>query len=339
MKVSHSQSFFNELQQQKNEERKTEHMQVIVRKVGNIIRSSQIIPRSLQSQIGKMVFSFTAPRIRKHVLHRGKSGISPVFCIVHWNAPDFLLLNVSQINLIYPNSKIYVLDNGSQQVNISAVENGLRLFNNVTLFAASPGFPIWTMRIGLDRLLFSHTKGLQFLLNYATEQQDEIVVFLDQDCVLSNNIDYLFSKFGRNVLLIGTRQGCTNNLIHASFMILQPNLINQLFGKFSFFHSASESYHGATEPYNGLSLKAKNKLLFLEWKTNNEIPAVSSYSFQGKTYAWHAGYSSRTIGYSAKSYLDGIPVLSLQSSRKQAFEFMKQIHEETIDKQLNVSNG
>lgn len=310
-------------------------MQVIIKKVSGTIRPARLIPRIYKNQIEKIVFNFTAPRIKEHVLLHGKLGGSPVFCIVHWNAPDFLLLNVSQIELLYPNSKIYVLDNGSQQANINAVEKGLKRFNNITLFAASPGYPNWAMRIGADRLLYSHTKGLQFLLNYAAEKRDEIAVFLDQDCVLSNNIDDLFAKLGRNVILIGAKYGRTNNLVHASFMILQPKRVNQLFGKFSFFHEHINS----PEPYHGLSFKAKGKLLFLEFKPHDQIPAISSYFIQGKTYAWHACYSSRTVGYSAKDYLDGYPVSFLQKARKLAFEYMKQIHEETIDRRLTTGSG
>jgi len=285
-----------------------------------------------------MVYNFTASQMKQHVLLHGKLGNRPVFCIVHWNAPDFLLLNVSQIETLYPNSRIYVLDNGSQQANINVIEKGLKRFNNVTLFAAAPRFPNWARKLGVDRYLFSHTKGLQFLLNYAAEKQDEIAVFLDQDCILSNNIDDLFVKFGENVILIGTRHGQTNNLVHASFMIMQPKRVNRLFGKFSFFLDTSEPYHGETEPYSGLSLKTKRKILFLEWKTYDKIRSIASYSFQGKTYAWHAGYSSRTVGYSAKDYLDGEPISYRQKSRNLAFEYMEQIHQDTIDKSNSITN-
>jgi hypothetical protein len=312
-------------------------MQVIARKVGDTLRPSRIIPTILKGQIEKTVFNSIAPGIKKHILLRGKLGDGPVFCIVHWNAPDFLLLNVTQIESLYPTSKIYILDNGSQKANLDAVEEELKHFNNVTLFAVSPSArSMWKMRIGLDRLLYSHAKGLQFLLNYAAEERDEIAVFLDQDCILCNNIDNLFAKFGKNVILIGTRYGRSNNLVHASFMILQPKRVNQLFGSYSFFcdssehyHGPSETYHESLEPYHGLSLKTGGRILLLEWKYAG---AVSSYSFQDKIYAWHAGYSSRTVGYSAKDHVDGLSVSFRQESRKVAFEFMKQIHEETINK-------
>jgi hypothetical protein len=309
---------------------------MIGKTVADIIRKSRVIPRVVDNyQIEKIVFSFTSPRVKKHLLFGGKFGWSPVFCIVHWNAPDFLLLNVSQIEFLYPNSKIYVLDNGSQQSNIDAIEKGLRQYNNITLFAA-PGYPNWATRIAADRLLYSHTKGLQFLLNYAVEKGDEFAVFLDQDCILSNRVDNLIAKLGKDVILIGPRCKGNYNLVHASFMILQPKRIYQLFGKFSIFHEQTN----LPEAYHGLSLKSRGKILFLESIPHNEIPSLSSYSTEGVTYAWHAWFSSRTIGLSAITLVDGLYSVSyLQSIRKLSFEQMKKIHEETITNSVAISSG
>jgi len=282
----------------------------------------RLLPTIFNSQIEKIVFNFIDPRMKEHVLLNGKLGGSPVFCIVHWNAPEYVLLNVSQIELLYPNSKIYVLDNGSRQANINAVVEGLKRFSNVTLFAASLRYPNWETRTGVDHLIYNHTKGLQFLLNYAAEQKDEITVFLDQDCLLFNHIEDLFSKLGKNVILIGAKDGDTrgyDDLVHASFMILQPGRVNQLFGKFSFFCEHTK----LPEPYHGLSLKAKGKILFLEIKPHGEKP-VTSYSNQDTIYAWHAWFSAISCR--------GMSMSRLQARRKIAFEFMKQIHEETIAK-------
>lgn len=292
-------------------------------RINTALALDRLFPRIFKSQIEKMVFSFIAPRINEQVLLQGKLGVSPVFCVVHWNAPDYLLLNVSQIECLYPNSKIYILDNGSQQVNINAVVKGLKRFNNITLFAASLRYPNWETRIGADHWLYSHAKGLQFLLNYAAEQKDDIAVFLDQDCLLSSNIDNLLAKLGKNVILIGVRDGDARgyDLVHASFMILQPERVNQLFGKFSFFRE----HTNLPEPYHGLSFKATGKVLFLEINPHDpldEIP-VSSYSIQGSTYAWHAWFSAHTR--------DGMSVSWLRTRRKLAFEYLKQIHEKTIE--------
>ena len=239
-------------------EGENEKMQRMITKVGYLIQPSRFVPRTLKSLFEKMVFTFVALEIRKHILLKGKSDGYPVFCIVHWNAPDFLLLNVDQIEFLYPNSKIYVLDNGSKQGNIDVIEEALKRFNNVTLFAAAPKKRNWLSKTGVDRLLYTHTNGLQFLLNYSSEKGDELAVFLDQDCVLYNNIDNLFAKLGRDIILIGPRYGSLN-LVHASFMALQPKMINELFGKFSFYHKNTDS----PEPYHGMSFKAKEKILFV----------------------------------------------------------------------------
>jgi hypothetical protein len=281
-----------------------------------------------------MVFNFTNSQIRRHILLRNNLGGNPAFCIVHWNAPDFLLLTVNQIEFLYPDCKIYVLDNGSQPINIEAVEKGLKKFSNITLFVASPIKPNLTTRIGANRWLYNHTKGLQFLLNYAAEQQDDIAVFLDQDCILATRIDDLFAKLTRNVMLIGARDGRGTHLVHASFMILEPKRVNQHFGKYSIFHENTTS----SEPYHGLSFKTKGKILFLECGQHNEIPLLTSYSHQNTVYAWHAWYSSRTTGTPTKMLLDGLSVSWLQIVNKQAFEYMKKVHEDTIDRSLSAKN-
>ncbi len=300
-------------------------MQRIINRVGYLIQPSRFVPRTLKSFFEKSIFTFVASRTRRNILLRSKVDGYPVFCIVHWNAPDFLLLNIDQIEFLYPNSKIYVLDNGSKQANISVIEEALKRFNNITLFAAAPKKRNWVLSTGVDRLLYSHTNGLQFLLNYAAEKGDKLVVFLDQDCVLYRNIDNLFAKLGREIILIGPRYG-TLNLVHASFMALQPSTINELFGKFAFFHKNTDS----PEPYHGLSFKAKGKIFFLETSRHNKIPALCAYSIEGKIFAWHAWYSSRTEGCSDEGYLDGVPIGYLRKVRELAIEYMKQIHEETI---------
>jgi len=300
-------------------------MQRIITKVGYLIQPSRFVPRTLKSIFEKLVFTFVASEIKKHILLQGNSSGYPVFCIVHWNAPDFLLLNIDQIESLYPNSKIYVLDNASKQSNINVIEEALKRFNNITLFAAVPKKQNWLSKIGADRLLYTHTNGLQFLLNYSSENGDKNAVFLDQDCVLYRNIDNLFEKLGRDTVLIGPRYG-TLDLVHASFMALQPKRINELFGKFSFFHKNTDS----PEPYHGMSFKARGKILFLETSRHDKIPALCAYSIEGKIFAWHAWYSSRTEDCSDESYLDGVPVTYLRKVREQAIEYMKQIREKTI---------
>jgi hypothetical protein len=299
-------------------------MQRIVTRIGYIIQPSRFVPRFLKYFFETTVFTFIASRIIKNIVLNSELDGYPVFCIVHWNAPDFLLVNIKQIELLYPNSKIYVLDNGSNRANLEVIDEALKGFSNVTLFVAAPKHCNWLSRIGVDRFLYTHTNGLQFLLNYAAQKGDKVVVFLDQDCVLYNKIDTLIDKLGNDILLIGPRYG-TLNLVHASFMALQPKVIKELFGNLSFFH-----FTNSPEPYHGLSLKAMGKILYLETSRHAKISALSAYSNEDKVVAWHAWYSSRTVGCSDDSYLDGVPVIYLRKVREQAVEYMKQIHEEAL---------
>jgi hypothetical protein len=285
---------------------------------------------------------------------------SPAFCIVHWNAPDFLLLNIKQVKLIYPNSEIYVLDNGSQELCLKEIFGVLRQFENVRLFSVNPGAKS------------DHTLGLQFLLNYSAKEQDEFSVFLDQDCILCRNLDELLMKFQsqKDLLLIGARDcvvipkqhnaeslwkgadflRCAPKMIHPSLMILQPKRITELFGHGAFFphpkarKEASDNkwgYKPYNERYYSISYRARGHILFLEPKMHSEIPLLTSYSYEDVIYAYHAWYSSRTTHLSAQDSIDGIPVSSFLKIRKQAYEFMEQIYQSRLaasHSKINVEN-
>lgn len=267
------------------------------------------------------------------------------FSIVHWNAPDFLSLNIDQIQVLHPESKIYVLDNGSREANLNVVKKELEQFDNVTLIAVKGErkslicklFPAITARL---RRWFTHTLALQFLLNYSSKRSDEILIFLDQDCILCNRIDRLASMLNKDTLIVGARdyvvipkdfgplrQGKlrnAHNFVHASFMILQPKRIRQLFGDYSFFH-----WNAVREPFHGISIKASGKILFLETKMHDNIPLLTSYFYKGVTYAWHAWYSSRVVGLSSQELLDGLPVSWLRETRRLTYEYMKKLHNDT----------
>ena len=258
----------------------------------SLLNSAQKI---IRDRVNKQIRKETQPQI----LLRSKINNALVFCIVHWNAPDFLLLTVSQIELLYPTCKIYILDNGSQEIHLASLVTGLKKLNNVTLFA-SLGCPKWAKKFHLNTVFEwqSHAAGLQFLLNYSAKQSDEIAVFLDQDCILSTRIDCFFSKFSDNIILIGARDRwrghASSNLIHPSFMILQPKRIHQLFGDSSLFDKRTESLElHARDPYHGLSLKALGRMLYLEVRMHAKIPLLTSYVYNEVIYAWHALYSSR----------------------------------------------
>ena len=284
-------------------------------------------------------------RMRVKILIQSKVDGPIAFCIVHWNAPDFLLLTVRQIELLYPNNKIYVLDNGSQQIHLASIKAELKKFNNITLFSLLDP-PKWAKKLRLDKLFEwqTHTAGLQFLLNYSAKQSDEIAVFLDQDCIISTSIDALFSKFNKDIILIGARDSWRehgwNKFIHASFMILQPKRINKLFGNSSFYDKRTRSFnHWWGDPctYHGLSLKASGKILYLEPRKHEKIPLLTSYEYNNTTYAWHAWYSSRTVMINAIS-LDGFSVSWLRNAIKLEYDFMTQVHKITATELQNFHN-
>lgn len=288
---------------------------------------------------------------RKQLLIRSKKQSTIAFCIVHWNAPDFLLLTVNQLEKLYPDKKIYIIDNGSRPNNLKLLLAGLVRCKNVTLFASLDS-PNWAKKLGLDNIFEwqSHTSGLQFLLNYSAQQSDEYAVFLDQDCMLNCKIDDLLSSFNEKVVLIGARDYLnvlydygplkkgtlrrSYNLIHPSLLVLQPQRIVRLYGESAFYDKRTEiasNYKGKAlaEPYHGLSFKAYGKMLFLETQMHPQIPFLTSYWHNDKICAWHAWYSSRTIGVHSSS-VDGYPVSWLREVRKIEYEFMQQIYTDTV---------
>ena len=249
------------------------------------------------------------------------------FCIVHWNAPHFLLLNVQRLELLHPESKIYIFDNASSEANLQATLNGLKGYENVTLFSSKRDYSnTWAC----------HIMGLQFLLNYAAQETDSMAVFLDQDCVLASRIDDLADQLDcKGVLLVGVRdyveiphqygplkKGTLRNfpkVVHGSLMMMQPLIIHNLFGEKSFLDGRS------FEPYHGIAHKTAGKILFLETQMHPEIPLLTRYLYEGKTYAWHSWYSSRIFGMKDTEVLNGLPAFWLKESLKKAFTFMEQL--------------
>ena len=308
---------------------------------------NKITPTIVKSKIEKKVFDIVARNIEQQIVFRSKIDSRMVFCIVHWNAPDYLLLNVDRIFSLYPNSKIYVLDNGSLPTNFNDIKKSLARFDNVTLFSAPLRSPNLITKVGLDQHFrsYTHPKGLQFLLNYSAEQSDEIAVFLDQDCILSNKIELLLYEFNKKILLIGARdyvvipkdygplkKGKLRNAphcVHASFMILQPKIVNQLFGRFSLFLPREYLLYPPRshqpEAYHGISFKAKGRILFLETRMHETVPFLTSYAYQGVIYAWHAWYSSRMMNLPSHGRLDSLPVSWLRDVRLLSYEHLKRI--------------
>jgi len=263
--------------------------------------------------------------VEQLLTNRKEDNSQRAFCIVHWNAPHFLLLNVKRLELLHPESKIYVFDNASSEANLETVLSGLKQYENVALFSSKRDYSnTWAC----------HIIGLQFLLNYAARKPDSIVIFLDQDCILVSRIDDLTDKLdGKETLLIGARdhveipkdygplkKGTLRNfpdVVHGSFMMMQPVVIHGLFGDKSLINGRS------FEPYHGIARKLAGKILFLETQMHADIPLLTRYMYGGKTYAWHSWYSSRIVGMKDTDILNGLPVSWLKDSLKKAHAFME----------------
>ena len=255
---------------------------------------------------GKMLRNM---KVEQLLTNRNEEDSRRAFCIVHWNAPHFLLLNVKRLELLHPESKIYVFDNASSEANLKAALSGLKGYENITVFSNKRDYShTWAC----------HIMGLQFLLNYAAQRSDSIAIFLDQDCILVNRVDDLIDKLdGKETLLIGVRAYDRAVVVHGSFMMMQPVVIHGLFGDQSLIDGK------AFEPYQGIARKATGKTLFLEMQKHPEIPLLTRYMYRGKTYAWHSGYSSRIVGMKDTDVLDGLSVSWLKDSLKKAYAFME----------------
>ncbi len=289
--------------------------------------STNFLVDALKGLVKERLFKRMLHNLKVDQLIESESDSRKAFCIVHWNAPHFLLLNVKRIELLHPEAKIYVFDNASSDENLKAILEGLKNYENITLFANKRDYSnTWAC----------HIIGLQFLLNYAAQNLDSTVTFLDQDCVLVRRVDDLMSQLnGRDVLLIGVRDYVEvpkdygplkkGNLrkfpdaVHGSFMMMQPLVIHELFGPQSLMNGKS------FEPYHGISRKVSGKILFLETQMHNEIPLLTRYIFGGKTYAWHSWYSSRITRMKDTELVDGLPVSWLKDCLKKAYDFMEKL--------------
>jgi hypothetical protein len=311
----------------------------------------------IKKQLESMVFDRMSKNIESQMLQHGQRKSNLAFCIVHWNAPDFLFHNIKQLEYLYPDCNIFVLDNGSSQKYLHDVRIMLREYENITLFSAKLKPWSFIKILGLDNLFLSytHSKGLQFLLNYSAKQEISTSVFLDQDCILNRRIDSLINKLNKDIWVVGARDYVfiprsygalkkgelryADNMIHASFMILRPMQIRKMFGKLALVEETSviKSYqrsHGkpfqVVEPYYGISIKTMGRILFLEPRMDDEIPLLTSYSNGGTIYAWHAWFSSRVSELTKKQTLDGLPVDWLLDTRNKTLEFMKHLNESNL---------
>ncbi len=259
---------------------------------------------------------------------RSKLAYSPfAFGIVHWNAPAFLLLNIEQLSRLHPECTILVFDNNSTPENYGVIYRELQSYPNVTLFSSRKDY---------ENTWACHVLGLQYLLNYAAHNGVVDLLFLDQDCLLTRRVDGLVKRFSSGVLLIGARDYVAPkhdyggvlknrvfrryfNRVHASFMLLQPQIINYLFGECSLMDGFE------FEPYHGLSRKLGGAVLFLETEMHKDIPMLTAYKLDNTVYAYHSWYSSRALSMTDNECLNGLPVAWIKASVDKSLAFMEKL--------------
>lgn len=239
--------------------------------------------------------------------HLGGQPSSLAFGIVHFNAPDYLLLNIRRLARLYPRSRVYVLDNGSDANVWSRLILDLSHCPCVSYYKAGGES--------------EHAVGLQFVLGESARNGDRHLCLLDQDCLLINPIDPLLEYFSQGIALIGPTYFHRPGKIHSSLAILQPQAIYALFGEKAFTYC--QTY---TEPMFGLSERLAGKVMCLEHRFNDPHPYISTYLYGGVPIAYHGWYSSRTFGMGEGDLLDGDAkkVADVRSWRQRNYEFMKE---------------
>ena len=228
------------------------------------------------------------------------------FAIVHWNAPDYLKLNIQRLAKLYPDSRVYVLDNGSVHNYFYAASAAVAQFPNVEFWHAQGES--------------EHAVGLQFLLKRSAMQGDRWLCFLDQDCLLISRIDPLLEYFNNGISLIGPEYFNFPQMIHSSLAILQPQIVWALYGDRAF-----EYLHTHTEPMFGISQRFAGKILRLEHRFNDPHQFISTYLHEGTPIAYHGWYSSRAFGKAGEDTLDGDKkVADVVAWRTKNYEFMRE---------------
>lgn len=245
------------------------------------------------------------------------------FAIVHYNAPEFALLNIKQISKLHPEAPIMVFDNNS------AIQNRTKLVNG-----AGENVAFYLNRRDYSNKWCCHVLPLQYLLNDAAAKGVENLVFLDQDCILTQRVDALLKRFSEDILLIGARDYVVKSkpfgrldhpamriwpsYVHASLMLLQPKVIYEKFGKTSLMGK------NVFEAYHGISQKCRGKILFLETEMSRENPPLTRYFLGEETFAFHAWYSristmnpNETINYLSTDWI--------KQSVNKSYEFMRNL--------------
>lgn len=240
--------------------------------------------------------------------HRLERPDDLAFCIVHYNAPDFLELNVRQLSKLHPRSKVYILDNGSAPEVV--VDLGwLREYPNVEFMVA--------------RGESEHAVGLQYLLEHSAKQGDKYACFLDHDCILADRLLKILGCLGYSANLIGPQYLSTPDtalpgMIHSSLAILDPVRTFRAYGRHAFDFIKTNQ-----EPMFGISQRCAGHILFLKHSFNDPHEGISTYYYGNDPVAWHSWYSSRLGSLPDSAILDGKLVGLRRARRARNLEFLR----------------
>lgn len=253
------------------------------------------------------------------------------FYIVHYNAPDFLDLALEAVGTHHPQAAVTVLDNGSQPEAIEAVERAVHRRPHVRVFLARGDKP-------------RHTVGLQALFALAVEDGTGTAVFLDQDAVLLRPVDDLAARLGPDTLLVGAPDAVfiprtdgplesgwmrhAPERIHPSFLLFDPSRVRHALGPWPFAYDrrAERSAHRGGweyEPYHALSVRAADRILFLDARMSESLPPLTFYGPEDRPFACHAWYSSRTEGRADTDHVDTLPVAWIRRRRAAILAHMR----------------
>ena len=250
------------------------------------------------------------------------------FLIPHHNCARFLEVSIHSIRKLYTDSPIIVADSGSARKEFMHAKAVCNRFH--------AELRPYVFRHG-------HTGQLNRLLCLA--QTDKAVV-LDQDCVLLDKIDDLCRLLDQEFLLIGPRDKMVlshSNLkqqvpqidgtllrwadyyIHASFMLMRPKYVLNLYGRRPFSRYREQPVMGApevVEPYYGLcdSLLRDNpkSMLYLD-VAHSGYGLGMVYTHEARPVAYHQWYSGRT--YRLRGKIDKqLDVCWLDSERDRFIE-------------------
>ena len=174
---------------------------------------------------------------------------------------------------------------------------------------------------------FSHSEYLNYLFS---KTESDIVLFLDQDCLVLRPIGSLLKRLEKGTVLLGpldlffvagdhvkgqhmhnwiARQSPPPGYIHAAFMLLNAGVVREKFGAtevFSYLPDVKLKEHFGGEPYYGITQRCRRAQLPIDFMfmLPGYYGVCAELAYDGLVYAVHLWYSCRIIGKKPDEFLD-----------------------------------